>query len=316
MKLTPGKCSSRIFKENFPDFWSRISFAHADDFSIDEFYNIGYIVLKYIANFNVIDLKRLDNYLEDLMDAFKNENEEYYNEILHLCEHIIDETLCIREKNNDIESELFPKISKRFKRETKYVDPDLHVKTIYNPWRYRVVSLNQHYDDESEWDEEDIYYLLSEFQREKRCYHYYLMVYVYDLTMKMQKIKSELIKYELARYKKEQSKPLDFIINELLLEYIKLNEEFRIYNSLLSKQDYWYEDSHLLYPNNISIITEYEKKLFLWGIYEFNSVMKEKQGQANDESIFVTQDNVTYKRRVGIIGYENDIHKCTIKKLN
>ena len=59
------------------------------------------------------------------------------------------------------------------------------------------------------------------------------MLYVYDLTMRMQKIKSELIKYELARYKKEQSKPLDFMINELITEYIKLNKEFIIYNSLL-----------------------------------------------------------------------------------
>lgn len=316
MKLTPGKCCSRIFKENFPNFWSSIAFTDADNFSIDEFYNIGYIILKYIANFNVIDLKRLDNYLEDLIDAFKNVNEEYYNDILHLCEHINDDLLYMQKINIEIEKELFPKISKGFKRETKYTDPDLHVKTIYNPWRYRIVSLNQQYDNDSDWDEEDIYYLLSELQREKRCYHYYLMLYVYDLTMKMQKIKSELIKYELARYKKEQSKPLDFIINEFLLEYIKLNKEFRIYNSLLSKQYYWYEDSNLLYPDNINMMTEYEKKLFLWGICEFSSVMKEKQGQANDESIFVTEDNVTYKRRVGLIGYENDIHKCTIKKLN
>jgi hypothetical protein len=313
MKLTPGKCCSRIFKEKFPDFWMRIRFSQ-ENFSIDEFANIGCIILKYIANFNVIDLKRLDNYLEDLIDRFKNVNEEYYNEILHFYWHINDEILYIQNKNKEINKELFPKISKRFKYESKYTDPDLHVKTINNPWTYRIVCQDQNYDDDTDWDEEDIYYLLSEYQREKRSYHYYLMLYVYDLTMRMQKIKSELIKYELARYKKEQSKPLDFMINELIIEYIKLNKEFIIYNSLLSKEDYWCEDSLLLYPNSINIITDYENKFFHWKIYEFNTVMKEKQGQANNNSIFVTEDNFTYKRQVGLL--ENyDIHKCTIKKI-
>lgn len=313
MKLTPRKCSSKIFKEKFPDFWDNIRHNELE-FSLDEFADIVCIALKYIINFNVVDLKILGRYLEHLIDLFKNVNEEYYNEILYFWQHLNDEIICIRKKNDDMERELFPKISKRFKRESKYVDPKIHVKTVFNPWRYRVVSLVQQYENETDWDEDDIYYALSELQREKRCYHYYLMIYIYDLTIKMQKIKSELIKYELSRYKKQQSKPLDCIINELLIEYIKLNKEFKIYNGILSKQDYWGEDSYLLYPNNINIIAEYENKMFLWGIYEFNSVMKEKQGQANDQSIFITEDNFTYKRRVGLI--ENyDIYKCTIKKI-
>ena len=67
--------------------------------------------------------------------------------------------------------------------------------------------------------------------------------------------------------------PLDFMINELLLEYIKLNKEFVIYNKRLICDDYW-TDSILLYPNNINILNHYYDIGFNWHKKQFTSVLQ------------------------------------------
>jgi len=272
--------SSNIFNKTFPYFWSFVK-PHmygpfVMDFDMDKFKYIGEIISKYIANFSFSELKTIDAYLVDLNGYLSGINEEGFNEVLHLCWHFEDELKNIKQLNNNIITELLPKISKQFIYKSNDTSSKLGINVITNPWKYRFSIDIQNYDNNGDFEETDIYYVISELHREKRAYHYYLMIYVFDLTLRMQKIKSEIIKYELACYKKVQSMPLNFIINELLLEYKKLNEEFIIYNKKLTCDNYW-TDSILLYPNNINILNHYYDIGFNWDKKKFTSVLQENK---------------------------------------
>lgn len=273
--------SSNMFQKKFPDFWNIVKphtyGPYVMDFDIDSFRFVGKIILQYIANFSVDELKIIDAYLVDLIGYLSGINEEGFNEVLHLCWHFEDELKNIQQMNKDILKELLPKINNQFIYQLKYYDAKLGIKVINNPWKYRVTSNIQ--DNES--DDSDTYYIINELQREKRAYHYYLMIYVFDLTLRMQKIKSEIIKYELTLYKKTHSMPLEFMINELSLEYIKLNKEFVIYNKKLVCDNYW-TDSILLYPNNINILNHYYNIGFNWHKKQFTSVLQEIHNNAID----------------------------------
>ena len=126
--------------------------------------------------------------------------------------------------------------------------------------------------------------IFVDLQRRDVSLDYYLMVYVYDLTLKMQYIKSEIIKYELVRFKNEKYNlsVIDVIINELLLEYTKLNNEFVIFNPKLSKINFW--AYHLmLWPSNNNILNNYYNKYFDYEKNMFKSVIKE---QSSSSSLF------------------------------
>ena len=124
-------------------------------------------------------------------------------------------------------------------------------------------------------DEDDTYAKLWDLRKYTRISHYYIMVYIYDITVRMQKIKSDIIKYELARYKKEQSKVLDFMINELTLELMKLNEELIIYNEKI--QEFCYYCNHpYMNPDNNSLLARYNNIHFDYKKNLPNSVVNEK----------------------------------------
>ena len=114
--------------------------------------------------------------------------------------------------------------------------------------------------------------------------HYYVMCYVYCLTLRMQKIKSEIIKYELTLLNTNEyvCNVLNILINELLLEYTILNKDFIIYNNKLSKIENYGEYLYLwpiLWPNNLHIMNDYYNKSFDFGEKEFDSVMNELESE-------------------------------------
>ena len=70
-------------------------------------------------------------------------------------------------------------------------------------------------------DDEDDYTslrVLMELRRETLQYNYYLMLFVYDLTLRMQKIKSEIIKYELTLLHSNQ-----YVCGVLKIELVLIN---------------------------------------------------------------------------------------------
>jgi hypothetical protein len=230
---------------------------NANQFDLKLFKYLGETIISHVANFTLVELREIEKYLIELTAALTGTNNEGFDAVINLCFTFETELKRIRKQNKELSEYLYPKISKAFKGSR-----------LYNPWKLRIMC-----GDEE--DQEMPYYLLKELQCESRAYHYYLMIYVYDLTLRMQRCKSELIKYELACYKKVQSLPLDCMINELLLEYVFLNKEFMIFNNKLVRCKFRTKSVYI-YPNNINIMNHYDKILFDWEKMEFHSVLNEK----------------------------------------
>lgn len=240
----------------------------------DIFEYLKYTFFRNISNFTDSNLYRLEKYIIDLhevlsMNPQDNEGtyeiEKFYNEI---------ENAIIYEKEyaTEIHNEILPKISDIFTNKKKIMNKEN--KFITCPLRYIVLSKN--WQELDNWDDEDLYVKLWELRKWSRISHYYLMVYVFDLTLKMQKIKSELIKYELARKGLYSGTALDFIINELVIGYINLNKELIKYLIKMNRITY-YNNSILMYANNINIMCRYENKLFDFDRNLPKSVIDEKK---------------------------------------
>ena len=222
------------------------------EYDKDVFDYFSYTFFRNISNFTDSNLYRLEKYIIDLHEAISNnpqdnegiyQIEKFYNELSNA---IIYE----KEYATEIHNEILPKISDNYtnKSENKY---------ITCPLRYVVLSNN--WQELENWDDEDLYVKFWELRKWSRISHYYLMIYVFDLTLKMQKIKSEIFKYELARKGLYSGTPLDIIINELMNQYMYLNKELKVYLIKMNRITY-YNDSILMYANNINIMCIYEKK--------------------------------------------------------
>tara|TARA_B100001175_G_C19398066_1_gene584800 strand:- start:661 stop:957 length:297 start_codon:yes stop_codon:yes gene_type:complete len=57
--------------------------------------------------------------------------------------------------------------------------------------------------------------------------------------MRIQKIKSEIIKYELARKGMLSGTVLDICVHENYIYYLDLNKEFRKYNKIMASMNYF-----------------------------------------------------------------------------
>ena len=101
---------------------------------------------------------------------------------------------------------------------------------IYNPMakRKRKLYSDEYYESD---DDGTTIKVICDLKTESKTHFYYLLIYVNDLTIKLQQIKSEIIKYELARVKSKNYtlSPLDVIINELLL-HISINRFYQVRN--------------------------------------------------------------------------------------
>ena len=291
-----------LFSKTYPEFWDILTGSIAlgggpdtgpgtGDFRLFQNGEFDYIVDTILNNtlyFNLGDIITIRYYLNSIYAICKkNENKQMQEAINEFFTKIINQT----NKTNDeivyLQRYLSSKISDKFKYSENM--------KVWNP--YNCIPYFQ--DPISTIDELFTYNnntgmyipninmfkkIFTDLQRRVVSLHYYLMVYVYDLTLKMQYIKSEIIKYELVRFKnvKYNLSVIDVIINELLLEYTKLNNEFVIFNPKLSKINFW--AYHLmLWPNNNNILNNYYNKYFDYEKNMFKSVIKE---QSSSSSLF------------------------------
>jgi hypothetical protein len=124
---------------------------------------------------------------------------------------------------NTMESELLCKIGESFKCVR---DDQTVIKCIYNSVAIDITDIN-------------FMHSLVDLNNSLRRQHFYVMLYVFDLTMRIQKIKSEIIKYELARNGKQSGTVLDICVDENYVYYIELNKEFRKYNKIMASMNYY-----------------------------------------------------------------------------
>lgn len=214
MKVEKNYCETAacIFSKKHPTFWKILRKYNYDE---EELAYIFEVISENIANFGAQSLETI-SYCIDFQASYR----EHQTSIVKYCENLnklakYEEILSTAFHNSIIQI-----IDNRFIQYGKIVYPiEMMTPDVFN--------------------QDSISYCLSELNFSRRLSHYYIMLYVFDLTMKMQKIKSEIIKYELARYGKQCGKAIDIIINENLSYYMDLNIEFIKYNSILKKFNYY-----------------------------------------------------------------------------
>lgn len=259
------------FEEKFPDFWDVVKpqmFGPGPlemDYNEEKFDEICKIIIEYIAYFSIGDIMTIDAYLEDLIASLSGVDDDGFHKVIRFCLSIDDFIQEKKNQNRELVEYLKPRINKRHLRKEK--DKEF----IYNPMVKRKQKRKLYRDEYYESDDDDgaTIKVLNDLKLETKIQFYYLLIYVNDLTIKLQQIKSELIKYELSRIKSKNYtlSPLDVIINELLLQYQEINREFIEYNTKLSQVRYKYDNdldecwkSVPLWPRNIYLMEEYRIK--------------------------------------------------------
>jgi len=249
--------SQQIFNNKYPDFWHIVKphtyGPYVMDFDSNKFESITKIIKDNMHYFNIENLMQIDSYLTDLVGYLSGNNEEGFNQVLRFSWELDDLLIEKKRQKKELLDIITPKISKYH-----FTDGVLN-----NP----LMIFNIHIED----DEDDYTSLrvLMELRKE---------------TLKMQKIKSEIIKYELTLLNTNEyvCNVLNILINELLLEYTILNKDFIIYNNKLSKIENYGEYLYLwpiLWPNNLHIMNDYYNKSFDFCEKEFDSVMNELESE-------------------------------------
>jgi hypothetical protein len=232
-----------IFSEIHPHFWKIL---RKYDYNEEELYYIFKTVSDNIANFSTQSLETV-SYCIDFQAAYSEETKS----LIHYCENIHKLAKYESIKADAIHDSIVQIIDKRYIYNNKISYPHHLLTTNYV------------------FNEQSISYCLCDLNYSRRRAHYYIMLYIFDLTMKMQKIKSEIIKYELARYGKQSGTVLDVIINENMLHYMDLNKEFVKYNGILRTFNYYgplvglfAKNGNIFCPDNNHILCIYYNKQF------------------------------------------------------
>tara|TARA_Y100000816_G_scaffold196471_2_gene143675 strand:- start:2143 stop:3054 length:912 start_codon:yes stop_codon:yes gene_type:complete len=281
------------FNDEYPNFWKIVG--KTEIFEKDEYIHITDIIIKNILHFNdgeQIDIKNwlklVLKYLEKQeIGDLNRDRQGIYNDLFV---KIINESNRIFDiEIPELEEIMFENVSERFKsgeqgKKNKIFNPyTLSVtgnqRRLYNYNKLLEFDMNRNvFVPKMEMFRE----IVNDLKMSKLALHYYLTVYVYNLTIKMQKLKSEIIKLELTIYKNNNYnlKFIDVVKNELLLEYVRLDREFRIYNPKLSKikhaELYTYRDVYS-WPSNINILQNYYNIDFDYDRNMFVSVYKREK---------------------------------------
>jgi len=236
---------SYFFNTNI-QFWREIlsfkSFSTKDEWInyLPKFKKHCDIVFTYIANFDDRNLSNLTQYFADILADTSGKCDELFNEVLQFMMYLQKEQIRIHTETFKEHEYIVKKIDK------SYTKHEMGQK-IYCPIDEYILSKN--FIILNEEDKNDPYVILWELRKQMRVYHYYIMLYVHDLSLKLHILRNNIIKYDLARGGKISGTPLDIIINEQLLDYIDLNKELCIYSKKMN--NYFYYSNHsCMYPEN------------------------------------------------------------------
>lgn len=234
---------AHLFSEKHPKFWKILS---QYDYNEDELNYIFKTISDDIANFSNQSLETVAHCIDFQVACVQQENPIFYH-----CENLHKLAKYESIKADAIHDSIVQIINKRYTYNDKISYPRNLLTSGY--------VFNEH----------SISYCLNDLNHSRRRAHYYIMLYIFDLTMKMQKIKSEIIKYELARYGKQSGTALDIVINENMLHYMDLNTEFIKYNGILRKFNYYgplvglfAKNGNIFCPSNNHVMCVYYNKHF------------------------------------------------------
>jgi len=208
--------AAHIFSQKNPLFW-KILRSFSD---ISDCIYVCETIVNNIANFSSVSMETISYCLE----LYENGTIEELGIVRKFYKDVHDRANYANIKANVLHDVLIHKIGNEFKTSIDSI-PRIkcpYVKTVTNIY------------EEDHW-----LYCLRNFNNSVRRGHFYVMLYVFDLTLRMQKIKSEIIKYELSRNGQISGTIIDVLINENYVYYIALNKEFKIYNKAMKDFNYY-----------------------------------------------------------------------------
>ena len=208
--------AAHIFSQKNPLFW-KILRSFSD---ISDCIYVCETIINNIANFSSVSMETISYCLE----LYENGTIEELGIVRKFYKDVHDRGNYANIKANVLHDVLIHKIGNEFKTSIDSI-PRIkcpYVKTVTNIY------------EEDHW-----LYCLCNFNNSVRRGHFYVMLYVFDLTLRMQKIKSEIIKYELSRNGQISGTIIDVLINENYVYYLDLNREFRKYNKIMASMNYF-----------------------------------------------------------------------------
>lgn len=222
------------------------------DFSLEEVRFFGLTIMSNIANFDDFVLLQIEWFLVDL---HSHKNPFVRDEIAHMLWHIQNNRNQVMMESRKIHDDLLPKLNPSHISIHTYSSPEpMEVKTIRCPHRNDDFNIDENDDP----NEERLWFILWEYRKHTKINHYYYMIYLHDLTMKMQFIKRYLIKYDMARNGKCSGGALDIIIHQYMLQYIELNTEFLRYFRCLTRIRYYNYHDHMMYPDVYDLMATFD----------------------------------------------------------
>lgn len=236
--------SAHKFSEKYPKFWEVLSSYKFDE---NEFEYLSKIVIENIANFGKEGLKTISYVFKLYMELSVNNELDllmrFHKTIQKECEKSFVKADML---HNSIVKIIDPMFTYN---DIEYNHPNCLYKRIKCP--YEKYYKNEYADLTEEYP---FMYYFIDLKNSVQRGHYYVMSYVYYLTLRMQKIKSEIIKYELSRNGKPSGTIIDILIDENYMYYMNLNNEFIKYNKLMNSFNY--------YGSNIGLNNETKQNLF------------------------------------------------------
>ena len=184
------------FSMKHPNFWKIL---RKFTFNYDDFIYIYETVTTNIANFSPTSIATI-SYCFDLYIQHANANDQV--DVSTKIYRIHDRIKYAQIRANMLHDIIIKNIGTEF----KHIE-NSHVR-IKCPYNYYINDMYEY---------SDIYDCFIYYNNSVKRGHFYVMLYVFDLTLRMQKIKSEIIKYELSRKGRHSGTIIDILVDENFL---------------------------------------------------------------------------------------------------
>lgn len=246
LTMLKSTSASMTFRRIHPMFWNNIMEIE----TIGTYPNINDIIeeiLKYSMNFTNEDCF----YLSETIFGLPKEEIELLNNT------ILDNIIAMNESVPSIITEVDSKISDTYKNKKKTIICTNIVETPYISATSPEEQVNEPFYF--------IHYNIWEYSKMKRIHFTIIMKYLHDIAIRMAMLKSTILKIELVCYCKNPTNyhhqyhkkiALDILVNNQVMQFIKLNKELIRYSKEISKIHY-YTDSPFLYPNAMAFTARY-----------------------------------------------------------
>lgn len=231
------------------NFWSTVSLKPKmqtyDELSayIPTFTSLCEIIRNNICNFDDVDLEKINGYMCDIVAESTGIHRILFEDTLQYMMSLQKQCIFAEQRNKQIHDEIVGKMNRIHTVGGKGSKIECPIKDVF---------LSQNFMRISYISSNDPYVIMWELRKKSQIYHYYVMLYVFDLSIRLQEIRNTIFKYELARNHKYSGTVLDVLVDEQFVTYMDINQELRKYSKKL-KETCFYTHHPCMYPGPVYV---------------------------------------------------------------